>query len=56
MRDFPGAIVVKNPPCIAGEVGLIPDHEAKIPLPTEQLSLPVTTIEAVGLEERSYMM
>ena len=56
MRDFPGAPVVKNPPCIAGEVGLIRDHETKIPHPTEQLSLPVTTIEAVGLKERSYMM
>ena len=31
MRDFPGAPVVKNPPCIAGAVGLIPDHETKIP-------------------------
>ena len=24
LRDFPGGLVVKNPPCSAGDVGLIP--------------------------------
>ena len=56
MRDFPGAPVVKNPPCIAGEIGLIPGHGTKISHPTEQLSPPVTTREAVGLKERSRMI
>ena len=56
MRDFPGAPVVKNPPCIAGEIGLIPGHGTKISHPTEQPSPPVTTREAVGLKERSRMM
>ena len=29
--DFPGGPVVKNPPCSAGEVGLIPGQGTKIP-------------------------
>ena len=32
-RDFPGGPVVKNPPCIAGNVGLIPGQGIKIPHP-----------------------
>ena len=31
VRDFPGGPVVKNPPCSAGEVGLIPGQGTKIP-------------------------
>ena len=36
-RDFPGGSVVKNLPCNAGEVGLIPGWGTKIPHATEQL-------------------
>ena len=37
-RDFPGAPVVKNPPCNAGDAGSIPGQETKISHATEQLS------------------
>ena len=33
---FPGGPVVKNPPCNAGDVGLIPGWAAKIPHIEEQ--------------------
>ena len=39
---FPGGPVVKNPPCNAGDTGLIPGWGTKIPYATEQLS-PRTT-------------
>ena len=38
----PGGPVVKNPPCNAGDTGLIPGWGTKIPYATEQLS-PRTT-------------
>ena len=37
--DFPGGPVVKNPPCNASDVGLIPGWGTKIPHTGEQLSL-----------------
>ena len=37
-RDFPGAPVVKNPPCNAGDAGSIPGQETKISHAAEQLS------------------
>ena len=37
-RDFPDCPVVKNPACNAGDTGLIPGRETKIPEATEQLS------------------
>ena len=37
--DFPGGPVVKNSPCNAGDVGLIPGWGTKIPHMGEQLSL-----------------
>ena len=43
--DFPGGPVVKNLPCIAGYVGLIPGQGNKIPHVMEQLSLQATTTE-----------
>ena len=38
-RDFPGGPVVKNLPCNAGDTGLNPGQETKIPHATGQLSL-----------------
>ena len=38
LRDFPGGPVVKNPPCNAGDVGLIPGWGTKIPHAVRQLS------------------
>ena len=40
--DFPGGPVVNNPPCSAGDLGLIPERGAKIPHATRLLS-PCTT-------------
>ena len=37
--DFPGGPVVKNLPGNAGDTGLIPGQETKIPHAAEQLSL-----------------
>ena len=37
-RDFPGSPVIKNPPCNAGNVCLIPDRGTKISHAAEQLS------------------
>ena len=45
LRDFAGGPVVKNPPCNAGDTGLIPDRETKIPRAVEQLSSSATTTE-----------
>ena len=44
-RDFPSGPVVKNPPCNAGDAGLIPGQGTKIPHVSRQLSLSATTIE-----------
>ena len=38
LRDFPGDPVVKNPPQNAGDVGLIPGLEMKVPHASGQLS------------------
>ena len=37
--DFPGRPVVKNPPCNAGDSGLIPGQGTKVTHATGQLSL-----------------
>ena len=37
---FPGGLVVKNPPCKAGDVSLITGQGTKIPCATEQLESP----------------
>ena len=43
LGDFPGGHMVKNPPCSAGGVGLIPSWETKIPYAAQELlSLYVT--------------
>ena len=44
-RGFPGGPVVKNLPCTAGDLGLIPGWGTKIPHATEQLIPCVATIE-----------
>ena len=46
-RGFPGGPVVKNPPCNAGDMGLIPGQGTKIPHAAEQLSLSATPRESV---------
>ena len=38
MRDFPGGPMVKNPPCSAGESGLMLGQGTKIPQDEQQLS------------------
>ena len=43
--DSPGGPVLKNPPCNAGDKGLIPDQGTKIPRAVEQLSSSATTTE-----------
>ena len=45
--DFPGGPVVKNPPCNARDVGLIPSQGTKIPH-TMELSLRASTAEPAG--------
>ena len=40
---FPGSLVVKNPPCKAGDVGLITGQGIKILCATEQLESPHAT-------------
>ena len=46
--------VVKNLPCNAGDVGLIPDQETTIPHAAEELSPPATARMFVHLNERAY--
>ena len=43
--DLPGGPVVKNPPCNAGDPGLIPGQGTKIPHAVGQLSPRTTTTE-----------
>ena len=40
--NFPGGLVVKNLPCIAGDSGLSPGWRIKIPHDSEQLSAATT--------------
>ena len=47
--DFPGGPVVKNPPCNAGDSGLILGRGTKIPHTVKQLHLRATTTEAQEL-------
>ena len=47
--DFPGGLVVKNPPYNAGEAGLIPGRGTKIPHAARQLSPRATTTELTHL-------
>ena len=48
-RDFPGGPVVKNPPCNAGDAGLIPAQGTKIPHAVGQPSPHATTTELACL-------
>ena len=45
LRDVPDGPVVKNPPCNAGDAGLIPDWGSTIPYASEQLSLSAASTE-----------
>ena len=45
-KDFPGNLVFKNLPSSAGDKGLIPSEETKIPYATGQLSRRTPTSEA----------
>ena len=42
-QDFPSGPVVRNPPCNAGDVGLIPDQGTRIPHAVRHLNLYTTT-------------
>ena len=45
MKDFPGGPVVKNPPCNAGDAGLIAGQRTKISHAEEQLRLHMATTD-----------
>ena len=45
-EDFPSGPVIKNLPCNAGDVGLIPGWGTRIPRAMEQLSPRASTAEA----------
>ena len=49
MRDFPGGLVVTNPPPNAGDMGSSPGRGTKIPHAAGQLSPCATTTERVHL-------
>ena len=51
-RDFPDGPVVKNLPCNAGDVGLIPGQGTKIPHAWNQLS-PHASSQPVGFGARA---
>ena len=46
-RDFPGGLVVKDPPCHAEDVASIPGQGTKIPQAAEQLILLTATTEPI---------
>ena len=54
-EGLPGGPVVENPPCNAGNAGLIPGQGTKIPHAMEQLSLPTTTRESVHHNKISHI-
>ena len=54
--DFPDSPLVKNPPCNAGDTGLISGEGTKIPCVSEQLRLNATTRESVYCNKRSHML
>ena len=47
--------MIKNTPCNAGNMGLIPGRGTKIPDASEQLSLLTATRESKDHKERSHM-
>ena len=54
--DFPGSLVVKNPPCSARDLGSIPGRSTKIPRATEQLSLRGTKREVQMMQQRACVL
>ena len=52
-RDFPHGPVVKNPPCSAWDMGVIPGQGTKTPPAMGKLSLGTVARETVGHKERS---
>ena len=53
--DFPGGLVVKNPPSNAGDVGSIPGQGTKIPHAAGKLSPCATTTELACHNRRDRM-
>ena len=47
IQDFPGGPVVKNLPCNAGDMGLIPGWGTKTPHTEEELSPSIPTRESM---------
>ena len=54
--DFPDSPVVKDLPCNAGDMGLIPSQGIKIPHISGQASRRPTTKESTHRNERSFML
>ena len=55
-RDFPGGPVVKNPPCNAGDMSLIPGEGTKILHAAEKLSSLAATTEPCTATRESLFM
>ena len=53
--DFPGGLVVRNPPSSAGNVGSIPGRGTRIPHAEEQLSPQTAITEPTHCNERQHM-
>ena len=56
MGDFPGGTMVKNPPSNAGDAGLIPGWETKIPHAAGHLSPHATTTEPTHPNYRAHVL
>ena len=54
--DFSGGPVVKNPPCNAGDMGLIPGRGTRIPYAAGQLSPHTTAREPVCCNYRAHVL
>ena len=54
--DSPGGPVVKNPPCNAGDAGLIPGQGTRIPHAARQLSWHATTREPECCNYRAHAL
>ena len=54
-RDFTGSLVIKTPPCNAGNLGSTPDQGIKTPHAEGQLSPCIITKESLCSKERSCM-
>ena len=50
IQDFPGSLMVKNPPFKTGDASLIPGWGTKIPHTAQQLSLRIQLLSPRALE------